>query len=219
MHTRTKLVLAALTAALAMGLVSGTAAALRSLSIEGPTTLTLNARAISFKAGEVEVICETTLVKTVSRQIPKTEGVLIGRITEVIVNVPTCSGGLGVTRVRNVTILGTAEATGWRLFYKSIGGTLPRIREATIRIENSQTLFEVETIFGNVNCLYRGFIEGSAAVNETTGVVGKLRSIRREELRLTGTLSSALCERTGGFTATGANGELVPLQTTTLRLL
>jgi hypothetical protein len=219
-HKYLRFLFAMLTVMIAMGVVAGTAAALRSLSVAGPTTLTLNSRRLTFESPFVRIECEVTLVKTISRVIPKTEGILIGKVTDVRIDAPRCvaSNGARVT----ITPLGLGVEELWRLFYKSILGTLPRITGARFRIERLQVLLEI----GGVNCLFQGFVEGLALIS--SGVVGNLRTLRpfgttqslalgpnEERLR-----NNFFCPSTEiSFQAEGVNGELVPLQRITISLI
>ncbi|HYV17044.1 MAG TPA: hypothetical protein VE972_13610 [Conexibacter sp.] len=215
---RTKLVFAALVAVLALSFGAGTAAALRSLSLSGETTLTLTSRALTFKSAFVEVICEVTMVKTLSRTIPKISGILAGAVTDVRIAIPRCRvRGLGAEAVNNISVLRVGVAENWRLFYKSILGTLPRITGAIVNIANSHTLIDVTVFGGNVRCLYDGEIEGLASL-DATGKVVSLVSIGRERLEKERE-SNGACSQRGSFIATGAEGQLVERSNTTITLI
>jgi hypothetical protein len=219
-HKYLRFLFAILTVVIAVGVVAGTASALRSLSVAGTTTLTLNSRRLTFESSLVRIECEFTFVKTISRIIPKTEGILIGKVTDVRIDTPRCAASSG-GEVRIIP-LGLANEELWRLFYKSILGTLPRITGARFRIERLQLLMNT----GGITCLFQGFVEELALISN--GVVGNLRTLRpfgttqslalgpnEERLR-----NNIFCPtREIFFQAEGANGELVPLQTITIRLI
>ena len=81
MHTRAKLLMAALTAALALSLATSTASALRnSLLVEGSNTVSSSGIITFEKAGVSTIECPATIVKTISQVIPKRLGVLLGGI-------------------------------------------------------------------------------------------------------------------------------------------
>jgi hypothetical protein len=218
MHMRTKLVFAALAAVLALSFGAGTATALRSLSVTGETTLTLNSRALTFRSTFVEVVCSVTMVKTISRVIPKTSGILMGAVTRIIIEIPTCRAtGFGVERVNDIRVLGLETGAEWRLIYKSILGTLPRITGAIVNITRSHTLIDVQVFGSSVKCLYDGEIEGLATL-DATGKIVSLQTTGRENLRKNAS-SNGLCSETGSFVARGEEGKLVELSRTTITLI
>jgi hypothetical protein len=216
---RIRIILTALSAALALSLAAGTASALRSLSLSpaGPgTTLTLNGP-ISFEGnGLGEIICNVTMAKTVSSSIPKVENTLIGRVTDVRIAEPrTCRVSGGITAILRIVILGTAAENLWRLFYKAILGTLPSITGAQIKLEATQVLLEFSAfLIGLVRCLYEGAIEALARVRN--GVIERLTTIEgANRTRLhPAELNSGNCPGEGKFKAS-----LTPLQQTRLTLL
>ncbi|HYV17043.1 MAG TPA: hypothetical protein VE972_13605 [Conexibacter sp.] len=218
MHNRITLLTAALTAALALSFGAGAAAALRSLSLTGETMLTLNSKAFTFRSSFSEIICEVTMVKTLVRAIPKVEGTTIGAVTEVRFNIPSCRiRGTGVERVNSIQVLRVGVAENWRLFYKSILGTLPRITGAIVNIANSHILLDLTVFGGNVRCLYDGEIAVLARL-DATGRIVSLESIGRERLEKERE-SNGLCSQRGNLLATGIEGQLREQSRTTITLM
>ena len=219
MHNRIKLLTAALAAALVLSIGAGTAGALRSLSVGGELTLTLNSRALTFRNSLFEVIAGATIVKTMSRTIPKVEGASVGAVTEVRFDIPRARiSGFGATRVNDIRVLRVGTAGNWNLFYKSILGTLPRINGAIMKIANSHILISVD-IFGPppTTCLYDGEIELLARL-DATGRIVSLESIGRDRLEKEAA-SSGICSQRTNFVATGAEGQLVELKNTSIILI
>jgi hypothetical protein len=214
MKNVTKLLLVVLTAALVASLGSTTATALRSLSLEGVTTQTLNQRALTLSSELGSIICDTTLVKTVSRVIPKMSGVLIGRITDVRTANCIGSGGVRANGVVSVTPVGLEAPERWRLVYVSILGTLPRITGIRIKIEQSLILILFRDVFTVSHlCHVLTNVIGLAAV-AADGTIGLLRSESTEFLRAID-LNGNGCPATGSYNANA----LTPLQTVTVKLI
>jgi len=214
--TRTKVLMAALTAALLLSLGAGTAAALRSLSVVGETTVTLNSRRLTFENGS-SIICEVTMIKTISRVIPKRFPILIGGVRDI--RTASCTSPLGTPAPPRFLNLNTA--TDWRIIADGFQGRLPGIEGLRARIEKSHTLFEIRTFLGTVNCLYSGEIDGLVHISPTTGKVEFLETIRVDNLILDNAngLNSGSCGATGHFTATGTEGRLNDLTAYTVKLV
>lgn len=165
MHNRTKLLWTALIAALALSIGAGMAQANRSLSLVGELTQTLTGR-VTFSS-TVDIVCDVTFTKTLSRLIPKIEGTLMGRITAI--RTANCTDEVRI-------LIGASENGNlWRLFYKAFLGTLPNPTGYQIQIQNTQVLILTIILFIRVACLYEGSVEGLARV-ETRGNIERLRS-------------------------------------------
>ena len=128
---------------------SSTATATRSLGLEGETRLTLTGT-ITFAGEGLEVTCNTTVTKTLSSVIPKTERTVIGRSTGI--STSGCRGTGNSLRALNLE-----GASSWRFAYKSFLGTLPNPTGYRMKVENVQVLLELFTSL--VACLYEGSFE------------------------------------------------------------
>jgi hypothetical protein len=217
MHIRVKLLLTALTAALALSIGTGTAVALRSLSATQETTLRLASRALTFRSSFVEAICEVTLLKTLSRSIPKLENILMGGVTGVRIPVERCRvSGFGAESVLEVEALRIETGEEWRVTYQSYLGTLPRFIGVKFRIKKLHIKIGISIFGSRVACLYDGEIETLASVNESGRLVS-LESTRGENLRKNAS-SSELCSASMEVRATGAEGKFVELANASLAL-
>jgi hypothetical protein len=222
MTTRSKFLLAALTAALALSLAVGTASALRSLSIEGSETV-VGEGVVSFiqnTAGGTTVRCPTTITRTISRAIPKTNGILLGRITRIETNRPeaNCTSSTGI--LQGIIILAPepreeAGSTKCRLFFESIAGTLPNITGINKIIKGCLIGFETRVeIIGVVRCLYK---ENGAGIPARENVErgGRITSVeigRNRAVILEG--QNGFCPREGELF-----GTIVPRNSPTVRLI
>jgi hypothetical protein len=97
-----------------------------------------------------------------SRTIPKTNGILLGRITRIVTNRPeaNCSVNRELGTLTGIIILAPepreeAGSTKCRLFYNSIAGTLPNITTIVGVIKGCLIGFSVRTIVGEITCLYK----------------------------------------------------------------
>jgi hypothetical protein len=211
MTLRTILGVATLTAALIFALGTSSAVGLRSLSVAGSTTLTLNG-VITFETGvaTTEIICSMTVVKTISRVIPKIERTLIGQVTDIRTNRPgeaNCHLGGGAGGLERITILGLARPEPWRLFFRGFDGSLPNIQDYLIFVVRSQIQFQIS----RVACLYEGEI-GFLAEVDAAGNIELLLPLANIVTLVAGT--RILCPNAGQF-----RGILIPLQTTRIRLI
>lgn len=222
MRISIRLMMAALVAALALSIAASSAMALRSISIDGPTTLTLTGR-VTFTGGSIRIRCDTTFVKTISRVIPKTEGILIGQVTDVRIARPELCTAEGAT-FRGATILPATEPELWRIFFKSFLGTLPDITGLLFELHNTKVRLDVAIIGISASCLFinrrAGTIAVLAAVN--AGVIGRLKTlderaeaVETELIRSEGPGGGG-CPRTGRFNAAV---EPVAGQNTRIRLI
>jgi hypothetical protein len=150
MRTRTRLLLSALVAALALSAAISTAQARRfefsnqSFRVVWPSTSKLTFTNVS---GSISLACQVTLEGSFhSRTLSKVCGQLIGYVTFARVTRP-CEGG-------NAWMLDGAERVGntlpWHLRYEKFNGFLPRITSIRIQLIGVSFLLEIS----NVNCLY-----------------------------------------------------------------
>lgn len=141
MHTRTKLIIAGLAAALLMALAAGSVSA-GNLSISHSSLWRAVFRPLQFKSGGVTVTsCDVTLEGSFhSATFRKVEGLLIGYITRAAIG--TCSAG-------SATILtGTLP---WHFEYLSFIGRLPEIAGIRLALIGMKIQLR-DAIFGTV-CL------------------------------------------------------------------
>lgn len=154
MHIRTRMLMAALTAALVLAFAVTTASALRSLSVNGATTVSLSG-VITFE-GAIRVECPTTIVRVISAVIPKVAGVLLGFIREIITERPNrtnCRTSIGT--LNEIRILGRERAECYRLYFNGIEGRLPIITAIDKEVECLIIGFVVTEPFGGRRtCLY-----------------------------------------------------------------
>jgi hypothetical protein len=219
MATRSKFLLAALTAALALSLAVGTASALRSLSIEGETTV-VGEGLVSFAGGGTTVKCPTTITRTISRAIPKTNGILLGRITRIATNRPEANCTSSTGTLQGIIILAPepreeAGSTKCRLFFESIVGTLPNITGIRKIIKGCLIGFETRVeLVGVIRCLYKEDGTGIAA-RENVERGGRITSVeigRNRAVILEG--QSGFCPGEGELF-----GTIVPRNSPTVRLV
>jgi hypothetical protein len=202
MHIRTKLLMAVITAALAMTMFATAASALRSLEVGTSTRLVLTGR-VTFTGGEIRVICNTTFEKTLNRAIAKTVGAKVGQVTRVAVEACRAEGGGAERPV--IRILNEGVGRLWEINYKSFEGNLPNeISGITYELRNTQVLLQI-SIFGvAAGCLY----EGTVGVHSVIAgrVIGRLTttSERPETVEVglrTDLTGFGACPRRGRFTA------------------
>lgn len=155
MRTRSKLLLAALTAALALTLGAATANAARSFSITNNALLTYVSPSLTLQTGSDQIICAVTLTASLHVTGAKTRDTLVGFV----------NGGRGgscrntFTTPTNDPIILVSHRFPWHIKLISFRGTLPRITEVSVRLERARFLISfVEPIFraGLLACLYEG---------------------------------------------------------------
>lgn len=161
MRTYTKLMSATLAALIVLAFGVGTSTASNGLEVS-PQVFSVLSAALSFVAGEFNVICEVLRVYSLHRSIPKVAGTLAGYVTNVIIL--RCQNG-DTVRVLNFP---------WHIRYVGFGGTLPRISEVRFQVEG--TAFLITTAFGFGRCLYGGTVEGFASLEAG----GRVTSITAE---------------------------------------
>jgi len=142
MHTRSKLLLGALTAALVLGAAVGSASARRIQLSDQTFRAIWNPLVFSNAAESIEVRCAVTLEGSFhSKTLSKVNEQLVGYVTSAKVAEAGCAGG----RARALT-----ETLPWHIRYESFAGTLPIITSISVRLVGASFLVEV---FG-VSCLY-----------------------------------------------------------------
>jgi len=164
MHIRSKMLMAALTAALALAVGAGTASASRSFSVVGggrPILAIAPAGGLTFAGSNgVNVISNVTLHGSVHPLIGKTHGALAGVINSILT--ANCRTSIGVECVSSG--VGT-----FHIRLLSFTGTLPRITGLQLLVVSR---FKIELARGRPNCEYEGEIaanaEGRAGAAEFT---------------------------------------------------
>jgi hypothetical protein len=212
MHTRSKLMLTALIAALAIATsVSGASA--RSFSIsEQRFRAVWTPLSFTGIGGLIIIRCNLTLSGSFhTRTSSKTRGSLAGYITSAALTRP-CSGGEAWI-LNGVETLPTGRATTnslpWHIIYDSFRGTLPRIEGIRTAIVGSSWLI----IAGSNQCLYRSTAEsptfGIINLNTATGAATSVTAGNESQIPLGTTLAGA-CPSTGhmaGTTTSYSDGE------------
>jgi hypothetical protein len=219
MTTHAKFLLAALTAALALSLGVGTASALRSLSIEGETTV-ISEGVISFIGGGTTIKCPTTITGTMSRAIPKTNGILTGRNTRIATNRPEANCTSSTGTLQGLIILAPepreeAASTKCRTFFESIVGTLPNITAIKGITKGCLIGFETRVeLVGVIRCLYKEDGRGAAGtINvERGGRITTVESGANKAIILEG--QNGFCPREGEIF-----GTMRPSNSPTVRLV
>jgi hypothetical protein len=209
MHTRTKLILAALAAAIALGALVAAATATRLAVSNQLVRITWSeARPLVFEGGSSfgAVRCLLTMEGTFhSRTVAKSPEALIGFVTSATIS--TCTGG---------SARALQASLPWHIFYESFSGTLPRITEINVILVG-----DAFVVHGNLNgqeCLYSATaaspFKGAVVRNTTTGVAENLRPNESVGFAITsGNTSFLNCPTVGFFN--GASATLtVQLSTT-----
>jgi hypothetical protein len=169
MGTRSKLVLAALTATIVMSVAVSTASARRfSINAQGFRAIWSN---LELEASGLNIRCPVTLEGSFHNTvIEKVSGALIGYTTNGQVNGPVCTGG-------SATIL--SATLPWHIRYDSFRGALPNITGIRIqlvgagfRVDNGTVCLTLtrasEPAFGIIN------VEGAGAIR-------KIRTLTADE--------------------------------------
>jgi hypothetical protein len=157
MRNRSKLALAALSAAMLLAVVVSVASANRLATSNQAWRATFTP--MTFTGGGSTVRCNVTLEGSFhSRTISKVVGQLVGYVTKATVSPHPCTGGDAEA---------AQESLPWHLRYNSFTGTLPNI--TTIVVEAISTRFWVESeIIGfGFRCFYRTNIPGT--INREAG--------------------------------------------------
>ncbi len=169
MRNRSKLLLAALTAALTLGALISTAGANRLALSNNAFRATWNPMVFGAGTGFGEVRCPVTIEGSFhSRTLSKNPEQLIGYVTSAIVNGARCAGG-------SARIL--TESLPWHLEYESFVGRLPRIEAVNLNVVGGK--FLVRSNLLNIECLYTSTatepMKGAVNLNTTTGVAENIR--------------------------------------------
>jgi hypothetical protein len=200
MHTRTKLILAALAAAIALGALVAAATATRLAVSNQLVRITWNeTRPLTFEGGASfgAVRCLLTMEGTFhSRTVVKSPEALIGFVTSATIS--TCTGGSA--RALQATL-------PWHIFYGSFSGTLPRITEINVILVG--TSFTVQSNLNGQECLYGatagGPMKGAIVRNTTTGAAESLAPNENAGFPITsGNTSFANCPTVGFFKGSSA---------------
>lgn len=145
MRTRSKLVLAGLTAALLLSMGVANASA-RNLSVD-EQFFRVTWTSLEFVNSEfgVRVLCPTTLEGSFhTRTIAKVLRSLIGYITRAIVKRESCTNG-------SATVL--TETLPWHITYEGFRGTLPIITALRVLLRRPSFRVLARTFIGNIECL------------------------------------------------------------------
>jgi hypothetical protein len=162
MHTRGKLLLAALTSALFLTLVPSAATALRSLQYTtGPITLTGN-ETLTSDTGTT-ITTSTTKVINTSTSVAKTRGALFAFLTE-------CTATLGTAFVFVRIAITCGLTLPWHVRFDSFTGTLPRIINVKLISLNVTVLLRNLPSGELLNCLYQGDQPAIARVNAASEI-------------------------------------------------
>lgn len=174
MRTRSKLILAALTATILLGLAVSSASATRLsiLNFERGFRIAFTSLELSNNVGLATVRCPVTLEGTFHRRsITKTSGLLIGYITRAIVRgnlaAGECTGGRA----------SIAVSLPWHVRFASFTGTLPSI--TAIRVQIVGARFTVEPLGSGLACNSRTTEREPAFGTFATRSVGGLLELER----------------------------------------
>jgi hypothetical protein len=217
MYQRVRMGVCALVAAVVCSLAAGSASANRSIEVRGGSGITAESR-ITFGGTERSatrtVICDITLMRTVTSRIPKTNGTQFGSVTGVQIDRtrPVCRHGSFIREITDITPLAGGRAGGhtedrrarllytvtWELVYDGFQGTLPRIEGVNIHVSNYQTnLTAFDPFGGSVECLYEGNVFGLIPVTET-GVASRA-SVVTERTALNRVRGGTVCPARATF--------------------
>jgi hypothetical protein len=197
MRTRSKVLLAALAAAVVLGALASDAGARRfEVSEQHFRAVFENLKFIGSIGTSFEIVCRTTLEGSFhSRTISKVCGQLIGFITRAFVQRPCTGGGevwfLNGSEVQEGVTLG--QTLPWHIRYDGFAGVLPRITRINIQVISYSLL----VFFSLSRCLYLSNAERPAYM-EFEVIEGQLARLRHDETRsipLHSTISG-ICEST-----------------------
>jgi hypothetical protein len=195
MNRKTRYLAAILAAFFVIMLAASGAQALRSLSLVGETNVKTEGNLRFGGEGlprSTEITCEVTLLRTLSRVIPKIEGTLIGKVTGVAIDIPRCRHGENIRTVNNIiahrdfaTLTSSCTGVGirlcdvttannlWKLVFRSILGTLPRITGLLFTLKSAQFTLDVTDILGGHDvCGYEGDQPALAELNAEGVITG-----------------------------------------------
>jgi hypothetical protein len=206
MRTRSKLILAALTASLLMGLAVSSASAGRLSTSNTRFRITWNNLKFEGEEGGLQQTCRVTLEGSFhSATLRKVERALIGAITRGIVDSTNCRG---TNEPHRATIL--QETLPWHVTYESFRGTLPDITEIQLLLRRYDFRFSATILGITGNCLYldNGRLEENLLGNVRRNIAGgALTEIEEPAGRraglLIGTPFREACPPFGRLTGTG----------------
>jgi hypothetical protein len=204
MRTRTRILLAALTAALVLASVVSTAGARRiELSNQRFRVTWTGANQLTFRRGEARVVCEVTIEGSFhSRTLSKVCGQLVGYVTAAIVHHPcTENEAWALNGTENLEGQTVPQTLPWHILYVSFTGVLPRIERIRLKLIGAAFLIR---IFG-VGCLYQSTHEkpmfGEIIVSET----GQATILRPDPTaQIPRSSGSFLCPTEGSLEGDGA---------------
>jgi hypothetical protein len=196
MPKRSKLILAAAVAAVALGAIVSTTSANRIAISERVFRATwLRIRFIGFVAIECELMIEGSFHSRTSSKIGES---LVGYITRSIVTETQCTGASART---------LSEALPWHIRYGGFSGTLPNITSVTLRIVGSRFLVQVAGIVA-AKCLYTSSatspIKDIVNRNTATGVASSIRVDEGARIPFTSGTSVFACGSTAILEGTGS---------------
>jgi hypothetical protein len=220
MTKRTKLIIGGLTVAIALAAAVNTAAARRFEVSEQRFLVLFRELTFTGSGGVINptVICPVNIEGSFhSRTISKVSGQLIGYITEAIVHhrcIENEAWALNGTEVaQGATVPNTLP---WHILYLGFRGTLPRIVEIEVTIDNGKFIVEA----AGVLCLYAATtghpMEGQIHLNET-GRVTVLRA--SEEQPIPFFEGSGFCPPNGTLRGEGTVGTQSTWREITVRLV
>jgi hypothetical protein len=196
MHHRTRLVLSALAATVALAAAVGTASARRLELSNQRFRVVWQTQPLIFETESGRAICPLTLEGSFhSRTLSKVCGQLIGYITKA--GVINCGTAGGARELRLLT-----ETLPWHVRYASFTGTLPRITKIRIQVIGWAFLLNLELIG---SCLYRSTAAFPAffefEVNEPTGEITHLIADSAAQIKKSG--EAPFCPAEARLSASG----------------
>jgi hypothetical protein len=212
MRTRSKVILAALSASLLLGLAASSASAGRLSTTNARFRVTWNAlRFAEPGGGGITLTCRVTLEGSFhSTTLRKVAGALIGAVTRAFVDSTNCRGN---NEPHRASVL--QETLPWHVTYEGFGGVLPNITEVTFLIRRYALTFAA-TILGITGiCAYRD--EGSpeenfaetATRNVTTGAITSYSVLGGRRARFfRGAPFPEACPTFGGLSGSGETYQL-----------
>jgi hypothetical protein len=206
MRTRSKLILAAISAIALLGMAVSAASASRLEVVNSERGFRIVWSPLTFEAAEATVRCNVTLEGSFTRRTTtKTLNATIGTVTRAPVN--TCTGG-------------TASSSGlpWTTTYGGFGGTLPAITSVTLRLTNARFTVQPE---GLPACNATTETEEPARGIATVNAAGEITAFRADETATIGTEGGFLCffAGRGRFIGPGTPSVLGETAKTRLRLI
>jgi hypothetical protein len=214
MRPHVKLMLAALTATLVMGLAVSSATAGRLSTSNTRFRVTWNQLRLGDEAGGLAQTCRVTLEGSFhSATIRKIAGTLIGAITKGIVDSNNCRG---TNEPHRLTI--QQETLPWHLTYESFSGTLPNITAIQFLLRRYDFAISANIIGITIFCLYLDFgrAEENLVLNAPrNGATGALSTVTEPAGRHSGLLIGLPAELCPRFFTTTGTGEIFLLGNTT----